>query len=139
MPTSITLSPKQLIRAVTAVLTQDDRVIFAYLYGSIASKGKGNDVDIAVFPERNADSYSLAVDLKIDLHKETGLPPDVFDVRILNEIIEKGDIFALLYLRNVLESGQMLFNKAPDIHADFLERYGFKFRECEGLIQEVLA
>jgi predicted nucleotidyltransferase len=84
----ITLSPEQLIRAVTKVLTQDDNLIFAYLYGSMVSEGKGNDVDIAVFFDKNqADSYSLAVDQKIDLHKETGMPPDVFDVSILNKMI----------------------------------------------------
>jgi hypothetical protein len=77
--------------------------------------------------------------LQISLHKKIGRPSDDFDVRIVNEIIEKGDIFALLYLRNVLENGQLLINKDHDIHAEFLERYGLKYRECEGLINEVLA
>ena len=139
MPTPMTLSREQIIDAVIKVLAKDDRVIFAYLYGSIVSEGKGNDIDIAVFPESRSDSHSLAVDLKIDLHKETGMPPDVFDVRVLSELIEKGGIFGLLYLRNVLDGGQVLVDKDLDVRAAFLESYGFKFRECEGLIQEVLA
>ena len=110
-----------------------------YLYGSMVCEGKGNDIDVAVFPVSLEDCYSLAVDLKIDLHKATGMPPDTFDVRVIGDLIETGDLFALLYLRNVLEGGRILVDKDRYIRADFLERYGLKFRECEGLIQEVLA
>ena len=97
------------------------------------------DIDIAVFPVSQADCYSLAVDLKIDLQKATGMPPDAFDVRVMGDLIEKDDLFVLLYLRNVLEGGRILVDKDCDVRADFLEPYGLKFRECEGLIQEVLA
>ena len=139
MSTPKTQSRKQIIDAVIRVLTKDDRVVFAYLYGSMVSEGKGNDIDVAVFPESMADCYSLAVDLKIDLHKATGMPPETFDIRVIGDLIEKGDIFSLLYLRNVLDGGRILVDKDHDVRADFLERYGLKFRECEGLIQEVLA
>jgi predicted nucleotidyltransferase len=134
-----TLSGEQLVDVVIKVLAKDDRVIFAYLYGSIVSEGKGNDIDIAVFPVSRVATHSLAVDLKIDLHEETGVPPDTFDVRLIGDLVEKGDIFGLLYLRNVLDGGRILVDKDRDVRADFLERYGLKFRECEGLIQEVLA
>ena len=139
MLTPKTQSREQIVDAVIRVLAKDDRVIFAYLYGSMVCEGKGNDIDVAVFPESQADSYSLAVDLKIDLHQATGMPPDAFDVRVIGDLIEKGDIFGLLYLRNVLDGGRILVDKDRDVRADFLERYGLKFRECEGLIQEVLA
>ena len=139
MSTPITPSNKRLVDAVIRILAKEDRVIFAYLYGSMVAMGQGNDVDIAIFQESQADAYALSADLKIGLHKVTDIPPDTFDVRILNEIIEKGDIFGILYLKKVLENGQILVNKAPAVLADFLERYGLKFRECEGLMQEVLA
>ncbi len=139
MPTPITQSREQLIDDVIRVLAEDDRVIFFFLYGSMVCEGQGNDIDVAVFPESQADSYSLAVDWKIDLHKATGMPSDTFDVRVIGDLIEKGDIFGLLYLRNVLDGGRILVDKDRDVRADFLERYGLKFRECEGLIQEVLA
>lgn len=133
------ISSRQLIDAITKLLDENERVVFGYLYGSIISEGSGNDIDIAVFQEHQTDNTSLSVDIKIDLYRETGISADAFDVRIVNEIIDKGDIFALLYLKNVLEGGQILVDKKPEIRAAFLERYGFKFRECEGLIQEVLA
>jgi hypothetical protein len=102
------------------------------------AKARG-DIDVAVFPEGQADGYSLAVDLKIDLHQATGMPPDTFDVRVIGDLVEKDDLFGLLYLRNVLDGGRIRVDKDRDVRADFLERYGLKFRECEGLIQEVLA
>ena len=139
MPTPITQSREKLIDDVIKVLTRDDRVIFAYPYGSMVCEGTGNDIDLAVFPEGQADSFSLAVDLKIDLHKAAGMPPDAFDVRVIGNLFETGDIFSLLYLRNVLEGGRILVDKDHDVRADFLERYGIKVRECEGLIREVWA
>jgi hypothetical protein len=91
-------------------------------------EGNGKDIDIAVFPESQADSCSLAVDLKIDLQKATGISPDTLDVRVFGDLIETGDLFGLLYLRNVLDGGRILVNKNHDIRADFLERCGMKFR-----------
>lgn len=130
---------KQTLDAITKVLDKDQRVIFVYLYGSIVAEGQGNDIDIAVYTDPSVDSESTAVDLQIELHRETGLPPEAFDIRNLEDIIENGDVLGLLYLKNVVDGGLILINKKPDVRAGFLERYGFKFRECEGLIQEVLA
>jgi len=139
MLTPKTQSREQIVDAVVRVLAKDDRMVFSYFYGSMSCEGIGKDTDIAVFPESQADYYSLAVDLKIDLHQATGIPPDTFDVCVIGDLIEKGDLFGLLYLRNVLDGGRILVDKDHDVRADFLERYGLKFRECEGLIQEVLA
>ncbi len=131
--------PKHLIDAVAKDLSKHDRILFAYLYGSTVSKGKGNDIDLAVYLKAHENPHQLSADLKIDLHRETGLAPDTFDVRVLNDLNEHGDIFGLLYLKNVLEGGQVLIDREPDVRSDFLERYGSRFRECEGLIKEVLA
>jgi len=129
---------KECIPAVIRELSQDDRVVFAYLYGSIAEDGIGNDIDVAVYSQPDSDPHLLSADLKIALHQETGLPPDIFDIRIINSLAEEGDIFSLLYLKRVLYTNYLLVDKDPDIRVDFLERYGFRYRECEGMIQEVL-
>ena len=131
--------PKNLINATIKVLSENDGILFAYLYGSALSGCKGNDIDIAVYAKSSENPHQLSSDLKITLHKETGLAPDAFDIRILNDMNERADLFGLLYLRNVLEDSRLLIDKDPDVRSDFLERYGLRFRECEGLIQEVLA
>ena len=130
---------KQIIGNIVQALEKDDRVVFAYLYGSMVSEENGHDIDIGVYAKHHVDSESLAVDLKIEMHRKTGLPPEAFDVRLLGEIMAQGDVFGLLYLKNIVEGGKILVDKDSDVRAEFLERYGLRFRECEGLIQEVLA
>lgn len=134
----ITLPYNQIADAIVKVLNKDSRVLFAYIYGSALLEGKGNDIDIAIYSDERSDNYSLSADLKIELHEETKVPPDAFDIRIINGILDRGDIFALLYLRNVLEQGRVIVDKRFDVRAVFLEHYGLKYRECEGLLQEVL-
>ena len=126
----------QFIQVVISALSEDSRVLFAYLYGSVADRQKGND--IAIYAVSHADHHQLSVDLKIALHKKTGLSPETFNIRVINELAEQGDIFGLLYLKNLLSSNRLLIDKDPDTRADFLYRYGLRFRECESLMQEVV-
>lgn len=130
---------KVIIDSIISALSEDERVLFAFLYGSAAESGQGNDIDLAVYAVPKTDSYKLSSDLKIALHKKIGLTPDAFDVRILNGLAERGDIFGLLYLKNVLSDNRLLIDRDPDARTEFLERYGTRFRECEGLMQEALA
>lgn len=136
MKTSV--SHKLDMDALIKVLSENDSVVFAYIYGSVPAGDCANDIDIAVFAKTDSDPNKLSADLKVSLHNETGLPPDVFDVRIVNAVSEHGDLFGLLYLKNVLEEGKILVDKDPGDRANFLEHYGLRFRECEGLMQEVL-
>jgi len=134
----ITVDLKKLIPALKQVLNQDDRVLFAYLYGSTAEGGTGNDVDIAVYARPGVDPHLLGADLRIALSEPTGLSPEAFDVRVVNRVAREGDVFDLLYLQRVFSANRLLVDKDPDVRADFLECYATRYRECEGLIQEVL-
>jgi uncharacterized protein len=120
-------------------LSKDSRIIFAYLYGSVVSEGVGNDIDIAVYSVGQVNPHTLAADLKIALHKKIGFTPDAFDIRVINGLLEYGDIFDLLYLKNVLSGSRLLLDRDFAARTDFLEQYGRKFRECEGIIGEVVA
>jgi predicted nucleotidyltransferase len=128
-----------IIDSIVKAISEDERVLFAYLYGSVSGSGEGGDIDVAVYSKEHVDFHQLSADLKIALHKKTGLSPDAFDVRVLNGVAEHGDVFGLLYLKNVLSENRLLVDRDLDIRSDFLERYGLRFRECEGLMQEVLA
>jgi predicted nucleotidyltransferase len=127
-----------LIDTVIEVLSEDRRVLFAYLYGSFPKLQDANDIDLAIYALEAADPHGLSADLKIELHKKTGLPPENFDIRIINDLAKRGNCFGLLYLRNVLDSDMLLFDKSSSVRADFLEEYGSRFKECEGLMQEVV-
>jgi len=130
---------KELFDLVRETLASDSRIVFAYLYGSAGRLEKANDIDIAVYVADPADAFSLSADIKIALHRKTDLPPDSFDIHILNGLAENGDLFALLHLENVLEANLLIADNNPDLRADFLETYGRRYRECTGLFREVLA
>ena len=40
---------RDFINAAVKVLSEDERILFAYLYGSTLSGDKSNDIDIAVY------------------------------------------------------------------------------------------
>jgi predicted nucleotidyltransferase len=43
------MSKKLPINTIVETLKNEERVLFAYLYGSVAAGKKGNDIDIAVY------------------------------------------------------------------------------------------
>ena len=132
------LDNPSLIKAVSEVLFEDLRVLFAYLYGSFGELEEGKDIDLAIYALEAAEPYGLSADLKIALHKKTGLPPETFDIRIINDLAKKGDAFGLLYLKNVLDANRLLFDRDSSARADFLEGYGSRFKECEVFMQEIV-
>ena len=139
-PVPLPQTPNREIAALLArALSRHGAVLFAYFYGSAAHRGEGNDIDIAVFWKADVEPHRLSANLEIDLSKTTGLAPDIFDVRILNGLEEHSDLFGLLFLRDVLNNGRVLIDADPNLRSEFLERYGSRFRECEGRIQEILA
>jgi predicted nucleotidyltransferase len=127
------------LKAIRQILAQNPSVVFAYLYGSFKDSKIYNDIDIAVFSTHDSDPFRLSVDLKIALSEKTGISPDSFDVRVINHLLRKGDLFALLYLRDVLSRGELLLDNDFSQRASFIEAFSMKYRECEGLIAEACA
>jgi hypothetical protein len=126
-------------KAIRTVLMQNPSVLFAYLYGSAKDAGVCNDIDIAVYASKDSNPLGLSADIKIALSEKTGGSPDRFDVRVINHLLEKGDLFSLLYLKDVLVDGIVLADNDFSERVAFIEAFGMKYRECEGLIAEVLA
>jgi len=127
------------LKSIKQILAQNPSVVFAYFYGSSKDSEVYNDIDIAVFSTLDSDSLRLSVDLKIALSEKTGIKPDTFDVRVINHLLRKGDLFSLLYLRDVLSRGDLLLDNDFSQRTSFIEAFSMKYRECEGLIAEVCA
>jgi len=127
------------LKAIKQILAQNPSVVFAYFYGSSKDSEEYNDIDIAVFSTLNSDPFRLSADLKIALSEKTGINPDTFDVRVINHLIIKGDLFSLLYLRDVMSRGDLLLDNDFSQRASFIEAFSMKYRECEGLIAEACA
>jgi uncharacterized protein len=132
------MNPEHL-KAIKQILAQNPSVVFAYLYGSFKDSEVYNDIDIAVFSTPDSDPFRLSVDLKIAFSERTGINPDTFDVRVINHLLRKGDLFSLLYLRDVLGQGDLLLDNDFSQRASFIEAFSMKYRECEGLIAEACA
>ena len=128
-----------MVKTIRQVLAKNRFVVFAYLYGSSLKTDNYNDIDIAVYSTTESNPFKLSADLKIAIAENTGKSPDTFDVRVINHLLRKGDLFALLYLRDVLDKGELLIDNNFQDRASFIEAYSMKYRECEGLIAEVCA
>ena len=129
---------KQLnIKNIREILDRDERIVFAYIYGSYVDRDEYRDVDIAVYAKEGVDLKNLSIDLKMILHEHTGKSPDFYDIRLLNGVLDHGDLFSLLYLKNIFEKDYLIVDKNYDVRTDFLEKYSMKYRECEGLFGEV--
>jgi len=120
------------------VLNKNPSILFAYLYGSVLEADKFNDIDIAVYLKPGFYPFRVSADLKMELSQKMGIDPDKFDVQVINGLLEKGDILSLIYLKNILENGDLIVDKDENLRTSFVEAYGMKYRECEGLIVEVL-
>lgn len=127
------------LKAMKQVLAKNPSVVFAYFYGSSKDSEVYNDIDIAVFSTLDTDPLRLSVDLKIALSEKTGINPDTFDIRVINHLLRKGDLFSLLYLRDVLGQGELLLDNNFSQRSSFIEAFSMKYRECEGLIAEACA
>ncbi|MFH0925086.1 MAG: nucleotidyltransferase domain-containing protein [bacterium] len=120
-------------------LKNDERVIFAYLYGSSLSNNIKipRDIDLAVYVVDKKDAFIVSSDLKVKLSKTTNIPPDSFDVRIINDLLSSIDAFSLFYLKDVLE-GEVLVDKDFHLRANYIERYSLKYRSSIGILDEVI-
>jgi hypothetical protein len=124
-------------RKIKNVLAREKEITFAYLYGSFLSSKNFRDIDIAVYL-KNKISFKFIVDLKMKLSMSLGLSPDIFDLRVLNRILENPDAFRFFYLKRLFREGRLLVNNNFKVWSDLLEEYSLKYREAEGLISEAV-
>lgn len=116
-------------------LIQDERVIFAYVYGSFIREDSFRDIDIAIYvknPEENLHVFSSEIKTQLFyLAKGEGLNfiPDQFDVRVINDA-------PFTFLRRVFKEGILLIDLDPDLSTDLIEYVSSKYRECAGLLIE---
>lgn len=120
---------KSIHHLISKVLERDQRVVFAYLYGSTIHEKQYRDIDIGIYISGGEDPQKVSGDLKIALSAETAIPPDQFDVQIVNNADN------LLYLEQVL-NGQLLLDKDSDLRGDFIESFSMRYREAEGILRE---
>lgn len=127
---------EKLINLIRDVLARDERIVFAYAYGSFVREEPFRDVDIAIYiknPQENP--FIITSDIKTELFRASkkenlNLIADQFDVRIINDA-------PFTFLKRIFKEGILLLDLDPDLRTDVVEYVSLKYRECAGLLAEV--
>lgn len=96
----------RIIEVLTEELRRDERVVFAYVYGSLVERESVRDVDVAVWLRRGVDSFKYMLWRSVKLEEKLGLPVDLY---VLNDA-------PTLYRYVVYTRGVQLFVKDRLLH-----------------------
>ena len=127
---------EKLLILMKEVLAGDERLIFAYAFGSFAREEPFWDIDLAIYikdPEQNP--LIITSDIQAELSraaqkKTLDLTADEFDVQIINSA-------PFPFLKNIFLEGILLLDRDPDLRTEVIEYVSSKYRECAGLLAEV--
>lgn len=128
------------VTPIKEVLEKDERVIFAYLFGSATKEEKFNDIDIGIYCTEEAlrNPFALTSDIKFCLYKATSITADRFDITVINFLFSSDTAHSLFVLGEIFD-GILLIDKNPDLRTDLIERVSHMFLEAEGLLMEVFS
>jgi predicted nucleotidyltransferase len=126
---------QEVLTVIRNVLTRDDRVVFAYVYGSFVQEDSFRDIDVGVYvkiPEENP--FVISADIKTQLSRgakreNLDFAADQFDVQMINHA-------PFTFLKRVFKEGVLLVDRDPELRTDLVEYVSRKFRECAGLLSE---
>jgi len=130
------MAKERLLTLMTDILAKDERIVFAYAYGSFLEEESFRDVDLALYLRESPENpFVLTSDLKTELSRRAkkeglNLIADRFDVQIINHA-------PFTFLRRIFKEGVLLLDRNPDLRTDVVESISFKYRECAGLLAEI--
>lgn len=97
-------------------LSQQQDVVFAYLFGSFASRERYRDIDVGIYMDPYPDLIRLG-NIKVALDKLLKVKAEV-DLVLLNGIPKENPTFGF----QVIRSGNLLVNKDITFHKDYKNR-----------------
>ena len=89
-------------------MKKENKVAFAYLFGSFLSSKYSNDIDLAVYVKSKVDA-NFEVGLALKLEKEIGKE---FDVFVINDK-------PTLFLSEVFRRGKLVFSRDENLRVKF--------------------
>jgi len=129
------MDKEKLLKLTREILAKDERVIFAYIYGSFVKEQSFRDIDIGVYIKNLEENpFAISTDLKTQLSRVVkkeymDFTADQFDVQIINHA-------PFTFLRRVFKEGILLVDCDPELRTDLVEYVSSKYRECAGLLAE---
>ena len=128
---------ERIISAIKKILEKDNRVIFAYLFGSFVKGEVFNDIDIGILTREEVNPFVIQAELKERISRELSKigfrkEADFFDVRVLNDA-------PFYILGEIMTEGILIVDKDSLLRSELAERISFKYRECAGLLREAFS
>lgn len=109
---------KFLIQNLKDLLSQDQRIIFAYLFGSFINEDTFRDIDVAIYHQEKSGTpleFELSEKLTSALNFQV-------EVRTLNDA-------PLPFQMSVLREGKLLFSHDENFRTDFIEKVSRRYWE----------
>ena len=107
-----------IIEIIKSHLSDKNDIIFAYLHGSFAERGRFRDIDLAIFLRKPGREIEIESDFSYELTEKTGYP---VEVRIMNNA-------SVAFQMAVLRKGRLLLSIEDDVRTDFIENVGRRYR-----------
>lgn len=127
-----------IISLIRNVLNFEDKVVFAYLYGSfIDSDEFFNDLDIGIYAKDTESPFLLTANIKDQLEDvcvDSGIQyftSDDFDVRIMNDAPYD-------FVINILNEGLLIVDKNEDLRTAYIEHISMEYRINQIVLDEAL-
>lgn len=128
---------EELLCRIKKVIESEEQIIFSYIFGSFLHSENFNDIDIGVYcsEEILKNPYDFTSTLKLRLSEATNLPPDFFDITVINYCLSSDRADSLLILSEIF-NGLLLTKRLPDLWTEIVEQVSSQMRESEGIIRE---
>jgi predicted nucleotidyltransferase len=108
----LTSSEKEkIVKILSGLIESRDDILFAYIFGSFASKDSFGDIDLGIFVKEESVPSRLKLELKLEEELQTAVHVPT-DVKVLNSA-------HLTFVYNVLKSGFVIVDKDKSLRADF--------------------
>lgn len=124
----------QIIRLIREILDFEEKIIFAYLYGSFIEQEFFNDIDIAVYCKEIGSVFSFQAEMKIKISDELTkagleLSADEIDLRVINNA-------SYDFLIEVFDKGVLILDKDPELRTDLIEKVSLNYRINQIVLNE---
>jgi hypothetical protein len=108
---------EEIIEKIKITLLKDNRVIFAYLFGSFLDGLSFRDIDIGIYlkniKSENSSSYEIYLSKKIS--NNCRVPFDIIDIKVLNFVPNS-------FLNSIFKYGKLLFTKDEELLSNLIEK-----------------
>lgn len=112
---------------ISRILNQDERVIFAYLYGSFVSDTFFRDIDVFVYIRKDEDAFVTQSSIRDNIYEAVihagfhNIGIDDFDVRVINDAPYD-------FVIDILDKGMLLIDKNRELRTDYIEQISDQYR-----------